>query len=71
MITSVDVGPLSGIALISAVQASRRLGRDTKTVLLTSDVNLQVSEALKPDAVVLKNAQLPANLRAAVERLLA
>jgi len=34
LITSVEVSPLSGIALISAVKASRRLNLDTKTTLL-------------------------------------
>ena len=70
LITSVEVGPLSGIVLISAVKASKRLNRDMKTVLLTSDENPEVIEALKPDAIVLKNADLPANLLAAAERLL-
>lgn len=69
LITSVEVGPLSGVALISAVKASQRLNRETKTILLTSNANLQVAEAVKPDAVILKNADLPANLRAAAERI--
>ena len=70
LITSVEVGRLSGIALVSVVKASKRLNRDMKTILLTSDENLRVIEALKPDAVVLKNADLPANLRETVTKLL-
>ena len=70
LITSMEVGPLSGVALISAVKASRRLHKDTKTILLTSDVDLQVAETAKPDAVILKNADMAANLLAATERIL-
>ena len=70
LITSVEVGPLSGIALISADKTSKRLNKDMKTVLLTSDEHPVVIEALKPDAVVLKNADLPANLCETVMRLL-
>jgi len=61
VVASQEVGALTGSAMIAALKLSRGVSRNTKTILFTSNPNLQEPETLQPDVVIKKDAKLAHN----------
>ncbi len=66
IITSQEVGDLSGTAMVAALRLSRSVNRNVSIILLTSNQLDDLPEAFKPNVVIRKDSNIQKNIRSAV-----
>ena len=69
LVTSRENVDLNGSALIAALKLNQGKGSELKTILTTSNPDLEICEAAKPDYIVLKNKSFDVSLLGTIEEI--
>lgn len=69
IITSRENIDLNGLALIAAIKLNRKKDSKIKTILITSNQPPDVSEAVNPDYIILKNKSFDVSLSSVLEEI--